>query len=191
MKYLFWIISTIIAILTNYVMLAYGNHSFIDLNVWFILPAGAFGLGMLASSGYILWNRFFPGKKTENKTLNLILSSLIMILGFIGIHYIIYLSTYIDRTIGMNYTFKGSHISEFILNDGDKTTNFINYMKFNITNSSRTLDLRRIGDEIDLGSNATFNWISFGLSFIGYIGGSATVISESKEKHTAENANEL
>ncbi|MEJ8553237.1 hypothetical protein [Tepidibacter sp. Z1-5] len=188
MFYILWIISSVIAAVANYLVLSFGNIDAISTTTFFIIPLGGFGVGMLSSCGCYFADIKFSFKKSKNKFVHIILSSLIIVLGFVGVHYLVYTSTYLDSNMNVNYSFNGEHISNYTFDGSDEPINFVTYMVDSISNSSRTMRLKGSSERIDLGSNATWNWICFILSFIGYIFGVFTVAMENKDIRSREEA---
>ncbi|WP_099190456.1 hypothetical protein [Tepidibacter mesophilus] len=182
MFYILWIISSIIAIVANYLILSLGNQDFISLTTFFIIPIGGFGVGALSSCGRYFADVKFSCKKAKNKAVHIILSSLIIVIGFVGVHYLVYTSTYLDSNMDINYSFNGEHISNYTFDGSEEPINFVTYMEDSISNSSRTMRRKGSSERIDLGSNATWNWICFISSFMGYMLGAFTVAIESETK---------
>jgi len=93
---------------------------------------------------------------------------------FVGLQFGQYRMSYIDD--GLNYQFKGDHISEYINPDSCEGFTFFSFIKFNVDNSTIGFS-RRAHSLFQLDGIKWLNWVFYLISFLGFWAGVSTGIT--------------
>lgn len=91
---------------------------------------------------------------------------------FVGLQFGQYRMSYIGDD-GLNYQFKGDHISEYINPDSGEGFTFFSFIKFNVDNSFISFS-RRAHSLFQLDGIKWLNWVFYLISFLGFWAGVST-----------------
>lgn len=173
---LFGILSTAgIILLTVVVVIMFGIYIH-TISFFFIIPAGAILVGMGCGVGIFVGILVF-GKRPQ--LIYYIGSLILSVVGFVGIYYTLYTTSYVTPDLTINHTFEGEHISSYSYSDEEGPITFKVFLLNEIRSrrSSFFIGMRRRGGgriPIPIGSaelGSTYNWIKFGLEGLGFLVG--------------------
>lgn len=138
-----------------------------------IIPVGSFILG--AIMGYGIPSGMIKSNMRKNKIMGMVSFALAMIC-LVGVHFMFYSMTYVDDNLETNYKFQGDHVSQYVIQDNNQQVNFLSFKKLEMDTSG--LSLTRHGRELaSFDSNATINWIKFGIESLAFVLGFVVIYS--------------
>jgi hypothetical protein len=144
-------ITCILVAVANVILSRMIGLNFFTMKVWFIVPAGAIGVGMVGASGAILAARYFNIRPT-------ILDAMFMVVIAAATMILIY---YLDY-------------ATLVLDDGRRATDLVNfgtYVDLSLTKAHMRVSRRAI----DTGEVGEMGYALAGIEFVGFlIGGAAT-----------------
>lgn len=141
MQFILGLISLIASVILAVAIQVFTDFDILHFGVFFIIPAGAIGIGYISTMGY------FKGMEKSNAYLTpfrMVFAIVIAIISTVSIEYIVYLFTSVDpETYNTIYSLdKGVHISEFDV-EGYGQMTFLNFKRYMIESTPMSFSLKR------------------------------------------------
>lgn len=176
---LFGLIGAIFVALIYSGIMMYTGFTLVGLKIFFILPVGAFVMGMASTKGLYYGLKTFNLKRGSRMFILEWITSLIC---FISIYFFIYSFTYVSSDLNVNYNFNGNHISNYSYEGSNDRIDFIKYLNHDISSrrSDMFLSAGRTGVGVPIGSMeavGAINWVMFLIECAGFIIGGTIVTS--------------
>ena len=168
------ILSTAAIVLLTVLLVVWRGIYVHTMSFFFILPVGAILVGMGCGVGLFV-GLLYWGKRPN--LIHYVGSTILSIIGFVGIYYALYSTSYVTADLKINHTFEGKHISSYSYSDeeGPITFKVLLLNEIRSRKSSFFIGMRRRGGgriPIPIGSaelGSTVNWINFGLEGLGFL----------------------